>query len=139
MAGKSADNQRLVSKLPPPPAPTSRDANPWPMPERSATPGQAPKASLRRPGRGKDVLGKGPKGSGVGPMAGLPGPRKRLALLPLIIVAAFIAFALKAARESIAAGDLPAAIIPLVISCIVAIGYFRASRARRTRGQRPRS
>lgn len=48
---KTHEAKDTVTLLPPPPAPTARDANPWPVSETNRQPGRTTPFSIRRPQR----------------------------------------------------------------------------------------
>jgi hypothetical protein len=128
---KNQDKSGVVTELPPPPAPTSRDANPWPMPDQASQRSSPNRLGVRR--AGKNVLGKWPVAKpGAAPPA-MPERRKPFALIPVLIVAGFLGFAINAARDAAAEGNLAAAIVPLLIAGFVAVGYLRGLRSSKQR------
>jgi hypothetical protein len=96
----------VTTGLPPPPAPTARDANPWtlstPVARATAAAPETPRAARRR----------------------------RLAWLPLAIAGLVAATALRGAIEAFAAGDVEAAIGPLVLVTFAAVVAWRRLRGR---------
>jgi hypothetical protein len=112
-----------VQKLPPPPAPTARDANPWTIPgSRSvADESGASAADFRITRRA--------------PAAADPVRRPlRLRWLPFAVLAAIAIGAGSVAARSIIAGDPRGAIGPLAL---VAFAIFSAWRQLRYRGPNP--
>lgn len=109
-------------KLPPPPAPTSRDANPWSM--------QGAKPPRRIPGLRIDPakLPERLKVPPPQPVDAAPGSSRkaRLRLAPFAILGGiFIAVGFNA-LESFRSGDFVGALVPLVFVGFVAAGLLRS-------------
>ena len=109
--------------LPPPPAPTSRDANPWTMgesraPERSGIP-----PSAQAPERPRRFPTKPP---------GTTAPRRRPAAVPLVILAFIAMTALGLVADALESGNIEEAIGPIVAVVFVAFMIFRQLRRRRS-------
>lgn len=109
--------------LPPPPAPTSRDANPWSMgethaPERSGIPGsaKAPVRPHRFPTRSPETIE----------------PRRRPAAVPLVILAFIAMTAIGLVADALESGKLAEAIGPILAVVFVAFMIFRQLRGRRS-------
>jgi len=136
------------SSLPPPPAPTARDANPWPMPEQY---GDRP-ASRKGPQRttGIPTL-TGPRARPAttvtpAPMSGpsrhetppprsepvasnpLQSSRDRVRFAPLLVMAGVAVGAVAAARRAWLVGDYAAAIGPLLVVVVLVFSAWRSSR-----------
>lgn len=122
--------------LPPPPAPTSRDANPWSMEEQqapamkghaTAIKGQAPAlkdpvpaaAPSRRPQRFPARA------------SGTVEPRRR-PIVPLLILAFVAMTAIGLVAEALQSGTIEDAIGPLVAVAFVAFMIWRQLRGRRS-------
>ena len=102
--------------LPPPPAPTSRDANPWPMgetqvPDRKGQPSAAP--TPRRPNRFPTQ-----------PPSSVE-PRRR-PVVPLVILAFIAMTAIGLVADALKSGSLEDAIGPIVTVLFVAFMIWRA-------------
>jgi hypothetical protein len=109
--------------LPPAPAPTSRDANPWSMsathaPGRSGTPAQAtvPERPHRFPIKSPAAIER----------------RRRPAFVPLVILAFIAMTAIGLLADAVESGSLEEAIGPLVALVFVAFMIFRQLRGRRS-------
>jgi hypothetical protein len=117
--------------LPPPPAPTSRDANPWsigegPAPDRTGIPPSArasAKASAEVPGRPRRFPTKPP---------GSIGPRRRVTAVPLVILGFIAMTAIGLVADALESGDLEGAIGPIFAVVFVAFMIFRLLRSRRS-------
>ena len=122
--GQDSSSRTPGSEMPPAPAPPSRDANPWPMPEQHPDTArrQVPvgvrlgKSGVRR--RPDQAPGRKPQGS-----------ERRL--VPLFIVAGIIGLAFTAALDAAESGDLVGIVVPILIVGVVAFGVLRRSRRRR--------
>jgi hypothetical protein len=122
--GQDSSSRNPGTEMPAPLAPTSRDANPWPMPDQhpDATRSQAP-AGVRL---GKSGLRRRPdQAPGASP------PRSERRLIPLFIVAGIIGLAFTAALDAAQSGDLVGIIVPILIVGVVAFGVLRRSRRKR--------
>jgi hypothetical protein len=115
--------------LPPPPAPTSRDANPWSMgegraPDRTGIPpsahAQAPTQAPARPRRFPTKPPETIKG------------RRRGAALPLVVLGFIAMFAVGLVAEALESGDVAEAIGPIVAVVFVAFMIVRQLRRRRS-------
>ena len=109
--------------LPPPPAPTSRDANPWSMgevhaPDRGGIPpaAQAPARPRRFPTRPPDTTR--PRGPG--------------AAVPLVILAFIAMTAIGLVADALESGRLEEAIGPIIAVVFVAFMIVRQLRRRRS-------
>jgi len=111
--------------LPPAPAPTARDANPWPLS------GERRPAVSRWPVRppSPPVAGARPEAPAPvpEPASNLPSP---LRIVPVIVVVGILAILLVTASEAARAGDLAGLVMPLAISAIVLFGFARGWRRR---------
>lgn len=108
---RTSDPEDAITPLPPPPAPTARDANPWPV---TGVPGPARRTVLRRP-RQRD-----------------PGQRKAREglrnLLMLGVVAFILVSALMEALRGGGVGPLVGALFPLLILAVLFLARRRKSR-----------
>jgi hypothetical protein len=111
-----------VSRLPPPPAPTSRDANPWPMPGQNG-------ANTQR------GWGQPPPVSGAPPASWrstAPDSRATpLRWLPVVVLGGMAAVAAAVAVTAIESRDPRAAIGPLLMLAFVAFAAWRRFGAKR--------
>jgi hypothetical protein len=97
--------------LPPPPAPTARDANPWPMsstPTGMPPPPRHPRASGRRPSP--------PVSAG-----GAARPRRALPWIPLVVLFFILGTGVQMAIRALSEGDVETAAGALVILAVVAL------------------
>lgn len=122
--GQERSGPKPGNHMPPPPAPPSRDANPWPMPEQhpDAAGGQVP-APVRL---GKSGVRRRPDQA--------PGAKPRRSerrLIPLFIVAGIIGLAFTAALDAAESGDLVGIVVPILIVGVIAFGVLRRSRRKR--------
>jgi hypothetical protein len=113
--------------LPPPPAPTSRDANPWSIgevhaPQRTGIPPSA-KAPAEAPGRPRRFPTQPP---------GTLKPRRRAAAVPLVILAFIAMTAIGLVVDAFESGQLEEAIGPIIAIVFVAFMIFRQLRRRRS-------
>jgi hypothetical protein len=102
--------------LPPPPAPTSRDANPWSMGGTQVPDRKAPPPAAATPGR--------PTRFPTGPPSSVE-PRRR-PVVPLVILAFVAATALGLVADALKSGRLEDAIGPVVTVVFVAFMIWRA-------------
>jgi hypothetical protein len=113
--------------LPPPPAPTSRDANPWSMgeahdrdrggiPPRAQAQAQAPARPRRFPIKPPDTTK----------------PRRRGAAVPLVILAFIAMTAIGLVADALESGKLEEAIGPIIAVVFVAFMIVRQLRRRRS-------
>lgn len=119
-----ADAKRAAgSPLPPPLAPTARDANPWPMPRQQGTP-WPPKLRPSRPVTVPTPV-PAPVPRSAPPTAGQPPhSRKRTRVLPLAVLAAAAAVLLSGALQAIGRGELGAALpLLLILGVLLTIGW----------------
>jgi hypothetical protein len=149
------------SPLPPPPAPTARDANPWPMPEQygdklsSRKPVAPPATGIPKLGGPKSRLPQPPttpqgverlKPPSAAPTSPPPplspappqpldrqsqGLSDRVRLLPWFLVAIVAFGAISAAQRAWRSGDYTEAIGPLLVLAIFAFSWW----GRRKRGR----
>lgn len=111
--------------LPPAPAPPSRDANPWPM---SGQTGGAPKLhprvreAVRKAGSKGDppVVERAPSTGG-----------QKLAWLPYLMLVFVVVTSLRVAMEAFEAGNVEAAIGPLIAILFAAFFVWRRLRRKR--------
>ena len=109
--------------LPPPPAPTARDANPWTVSSQAKVPG------TRQLGSKPDWLR--PKVPKVPPEARRPDRAGRpRSAVPLVVLLFMLGAALAAAAQALAKGDVPGAVGPLVIAGFAAVIMLRRARRR---------
>jgi hypothetical protein len=126
--GYAGKTPQVRTQLPPPPAPTSRDANPWTMP------GDRPQ--VRIPGLGIDPVRVSlPKSPGVLRDLPAPGPASPsapkaspLRWVPSVILGIVFLAVANTARDAYRSGDIVGALIPLFMVAVVASGFFRALR-----------
>lgn len=105
--------------LPPPPAPTARDANPWPM---SSLTGAAPQPSRQPAPRGIQRAARG----GRSPAPSRDGQRRWVPVAILLVIAGT---GVQLAMQALESGDFEAAIGALVILAMAAfIAWRRLSR-----------
>lgn len=96
------------TQLPPPPAPTSRDANPWAMP------GGKPRSRI--------------PGLGIEPVPPVARQGSPLRWVPIVILGFVFLAVANTARDAYRNGDVVGALIPLLVVGVVASGFFRALR-----------
>ena len=113
--------------LPPPPAPTSRDANPWSMgaadaPARGGIPPSA-HAQAQDPARPRRFPIKPPDTTR---------PRRRSAAVPLVILAFIAMTAIGLVADALESGNLAEAIGPIIAVVFVAFMIVRQLRGRRS-------
>jgi hypothetical protein len=111
--------------LPPPPAPTARDANPWSMGEahdreRGGIPPRAQAQAPTRPGRFPIKPPDTTK------------PRRRGAAVPLVILAFIAMTAIGLVADALESGKLEEAIGPIIAVVFVAFMIVRQLRRRRS-------
>ena len=136
------------STLPPPPAPTARDANPWPMPEQYGDRPASRKGPQRTAGiptltgpraRPETTLTPAPMSGPSRLEAPRPGPepvasnplqpsRERVRFAPLLVMAGVAVGAVVAARRAWLSGDYAAAIGPLLVVAVLVFSAWRSSR-----------
>jgi hypothetical protein len=112
------------SHLPPPPAPTARDANPWPMPgQRAARPISWPRGPKTAP---TSVVAE-PRAAepGMPPIGRKASP---LRWLPFAIIVGLLVAVGSSALQSFRQGDFIGALLPLVVVGIIASGWWRSLR-----------
>jgi len=124
-AGKAP---HVGTQLPPPPAPTSRDANPWAMPGARPTAG-SPRLRIDPV---RVSLPKNPRVLRDLPVPGPGSPVERkgspLRWVPIAILGLVFLAVANTARDAFRSGDVAGALIPLVVVAVVAAGFFRALR-----------
>ena len=112
------------SQLPPPPAPTARDANPWPMPGQPAARPipwpRGPKTALP-----SVVAGRSAAQPGMPPTGRKASP---LRWLPFAIIVGVLVAVGSSALQSFHQGDFIGALLPLVVVGIIASGWWRSLR-----------
>ncbi len=128
-----------VSGLPPPPAPTARDANPWTFSSEKTRPSAAPETGFQWRGRRPGVATSSSsapispakptspriaarKATGMGP--------RRRPLFSLVIPAAIALAAILGAVRALESGDYRAAVGPLIATAFVAFVLIRLMRRR---------
>jgi hypothetical protein len=105
--------------LPPPPAPTARDANPWPM---SGPTGASPQSSRQPAPRGIQRAARG----GRSPAPSRDGQRRWVPVAILLFIAGT---GVQLAMQALESGDVEAAVGALVILAMAAlIAWRRLSR-----------
>lgn len=107
--------------LPPPPAPTSRDANPWPMSSGSAAPSR-----VRRHPRMPDV----PRGTPA-PAGADPRRPRRTRWMPLAVLLFIAGLGVQMVLVALERGEWQGAIGALVMLAMVALMVVRLVRRRR--------
>jgi hypothetical protein len=115
-------DQPAATRLPPPPAPVARDANPWPMPQQQ---GEAARARLERVRVARHTL---PSSD--------PGRSSHHGLSRFVPIAVFLAILgsiASGAFEALGRGDRLGAIIPLVVLGVAAVSVWRSARRRNNR------
>lgn len=113
--GQGLRRPDVATPLPPPPAPPSRDANPWTMPS-----GRAPQ---RQPALRIDPA-RIPEHLKQAPAEG-PRPRGRQTWLPFAIVGGVLLAVGGNAVESLRRGDYVGALVPLVFVGFIAVAVLR--------------
>ena len=111
--------------LPPAPAPPARDANPWPMSAQSEA------ASKRHPRVREAVSKAASRRDQPGVNASPPAGGQRLSWLPYLMLVFVVATSLRIAIEAFEAGNVEAAIGPLVAIAFAAFFIWRRTRRRR--------
>lgn len=97
--------------LPPPPAPTARDANPWPM---SSSPTGMPPPPRHPRAAGRRAQPRSPLGD--------PASRKRaLPWIPLLVLFFILGTGVQMAIRALSEGDVETAAGALVILAVVAV------------------
>jgi hypothetical protein len=127
MKTRSRDTTTTTPGLPPPPAPTSRDANPWSMgevhaPDRGGIP-PAAQAQPKAPERQRRFPVKPPETTKG---------RRRGAAVPLVILAFIAMTAIGLVADALESGNLAEAIGPVVAVVFVAFMIVRQLRRRRS-------
>ena len=127
MKTRSRDTTTTTPGLPPPPAPTSRDANPWSMgevhaPDRGGIPPTA-QAQAQAPARPRRFPTKPPE---------TRKPRRRGAALPLVILSFIAMIAIGLVADALESGQLVEAIGPVIAVVFVAFMIVRQLRRRRS-------
>lgn len=122
MKNRSSDGQPGHG-LPPPPAPTSRGANPW-----SISPGAGgPQHEARHP-----RASGWPRKPGS-PKPGLAGRKRRTPWMPLLVLFAILGTGVQMAIRALVEGDVETAIGALVIFAVVAVVAVRRILERKSR------
>jgi hypothetical protein len=107
-----------ATKLPPPPAPVARDANPWPMPQRQGE----TRARAERPRIAKH------------PLDPVRSSRHGLSrFVPIAVFLVILGSVASGALEALGRGDRLGAIVPLIVLGVAAVSVWRAARRRRNR------
>jgi hypothetical protein len=127
-----APDHPTTTKLPPPPAPVARDANPWPMPEQQ---GGAPRPSMAQrrevPQSPSELLIARQRNPAPDPVRSSRHGLSRF--VPVAVFLAILGSIAASAFESLGRGDRLGAIIPLVVIGVAAISVWRSARRRRNR------
>ena len=113
---RTKDGPDGITRLPPPPAPTARDANPWPIEARQGRPrpsGFPPRA--RRRG---------------GLPAQAPARRSKRAAVAIVIAVLLLGVAMMQLARGGDVGDLAEVALPLAMVAIFAITRLRERRRR---------
>jgi hypothetical protein len=113
-------------QLPPPPAPTARDANPW-----SYGRGEKPRAAVPSGVPSGMTPGKPHRPRFPARQVEHPKPRRR-PVVPLLILAVVAVMPLGAALRALAAGEVDEAIGPLIAVGFIAFMACRGLRRRRS-------
>ncbi len=126
------DHPTTTSRLPPPPAPVARDANPWPMPRQQgdAQQGRAIPPRFQRPTQLPPVAPTGTPSRNPSPAPGRSGINR---FVPFAIFLAVLGSIAANAIKAVGRGDGLAALIPLVVVVMVAVGWWRGMRRARRR------
>lgn len=113
-----------ATKLPPPPAPVARDANPWPMPQRQGE----TRVRAERPRRAKYPLPP--------PLDPIRSSRHGLSrFVPIAVFLVILGSVASGALKALGRGDRLGAIIPLVVLGVAAVSVWRSRR--RAHSNRP--
>jgi hypothetical protein len=111
-----------ATKLPPPPAPVARDANPWPMPQRQGE----TRVRAERPRRAKYPLPP--------PLDPIRSSRHGLSrFLPIAVFLVILGSVASGALKALGRGDRLGAIIPLIVLGVAAVSVWRSARRRSNR------
>ena len=111
-----------ATKLPPPPAPVARDANPWPMPQRQGE----TRVRAERPRRAKYPLPP--------PLDPIRSSRHGLSrFVPTSVFLVILGSVASGALKALGRGDRLGAIIPLVVLGVAAVSVWRSARRRSNR------
>jgi hypothetical protein len=113
MKSRSPDEQ-AAHGLPPPPAPTARDANPWQI----SSPPDGVKAEPRR----RRALGRAPTPGSLEPRHGR---RPRSSWIPLLMLFAVVGTGMEKAIQAFRDGDVETALGALVVFAVVAAVALR--------------
>ena len=114
-----------ATKLPPPPAPVARDANPWPMPQRQGE----TRVRAERPRRAKYPLPP--------PLDPIRSSRHGLSrFVPTAVFLVILGSVASGALKALGRGDRLGAIIPLVVLGVAAVSVWRSARRRSNRSLR---
>lgn len=114
-----------ATKLPPPPAPVARDANPWPMPQRQGE----TRVRAERPRRAKYPLPP--------PLDPIRSSRHGLSrFVPIAVFLVILGSVASGALKALGRGDRLGAIIPLVVLGVAAVSVWRSARRRSNRSLR---
>ena len=117
-----APDHPAATRLPPPPAPVARDANPWPMPRQQ---GEAPRRAERT-----RVVAKHPLPSPDPVRSSHHGLSR---FVPIAVFLAILGSIASGAFEALGRGDRLGAIIPLVVLGVAALSIWRSARRRSNR------
>jgi len=116
-----APDHSTTTKLPPPPAPVARDANPWPMPQRQGE----PRVRTERTRVAKHPLP---------PPAPIRSSRHGLSrFVPIAVFLVILGSVASGALEALGRGDRLGAIVPLIVLGVAAVSVWRAARRRSNR------
>lgn len=128
--------------LPPPPAPTRRGANPWPLSD-TARKREAPPREEQMPRILEELLsGVPPQQRPAGPPRQPerrplpePGSRKRSGFLPLLVLLLIAGVVVRLALEARESGDWRELIPALFVIFFIAHSWWRSRRRREERGR----
>ena len=117
-----APDHSTATKLPPPPAPVARDANPWPMPQRQGE----TRVRAERPRIAKHSLPP--------PLAPVRSSRHGLSrFMPIAVFLVILGSVASGALEALGRGDRLGAIVPLIVLGLTAFSVWWSARRRSNR------
>ena len=117
-----APDHPTTSKLPPPPAPIARDANPWPMPQRQGE----TRERAKRPRIARQPLPPPPD-----PIRSSRHGLSRF--VPMVVFLAILGSVASGALKALGRGDRLGAFIPLIVLGVAAVSIWRSARRRNHR------
>ena len=117
---RAPDHPTTTTRLPPPPAPVARDANPWPMPAGAGEP--------RRSSAGAPRIVR----QSLPPADPVHAPRSGLSrFVPVAVLLAILGSIASGAFEALGRGDRLGAFVPLIVVGIAALSVWRSARRAR--------